>query len=229
MSPFGPVVGLPMLPLTPATLKVIMPRADASAWSMPLNAAMIEFSIATPLRSAAFLAMLAEESIELTCLRENLNYSDVQRIVGVFRCFDEDKDRQIEPAELEKARLFVHQPEKLANHVYANRNGNGDEASGDGFRYRGGGPPQLTGRANYRACGTALGLQLELYPEHIVDPAYGARAAAWFWDVHRLNALADKGDITGITKVWNGGTNGLEQRKAYYAKAREVLTVAAAA
>lgn len=227
MSPGGPPVYLPVL--TAAQLKVIMPRCNAGVWAPALEPAMLEFHITTALRAAAFLAMLAEESCELTVMRENLSYAQPEQIVRVFRQFDADHDRVVEPAEVEAARAFVRQPQKLANHVYANRNGNGDEASGDGWAYRGGGPPQLTFRNNYRAAGAALGLQLELYPESIVDPVIGARVAGWFWETHNLAALADRGDIVGITKAWNGGTNGLEQRKAYYAQAREVLGATAVA
>lgn len=210
--------------LTLAQLGEIMPRADAATWTPCLDAAMREFEITTPLRSAAFLAQLAHESVELTRTIENLVYGDPTRIAQIFRAdFDLDRDRVVDPEEIAFAKGFVRQPEKLANYAYQKQNGNGDEASGDGWRYRGRGPIQLTGRNNYRLAGQLLFLPLEAQPELVEQPRVGARVAGWYWDSRQLNAKADVGDFLGITRAINGGTNGLEDRERYYERAKQVL------
>ena len=189
-----------------------MPRCDANLWAPALAGAMSEFDIATDLRVAAFLAQVAHESVELTRLIENLNYS----AEGLLKTFP----THFTPPQ---ALSYARDPERIANHAYANRNGNGDEASGDGWLYRGRGPIQITGRANYRTAGAALGVKLELYPASATDPRIGARIAGWFWGSHGLNALADAEDTRTITHRINGGENGLAARQAYYATARAVF------
>jgi len=122
-----------------------------------------------------------------------------------------------------EASEFLRNSEKLANRVYANRYGNGDEASGDGYRFRGGGLIGLTFRDNYTACGNAMGQPLDTHPELIEQPAISAMAAGWFWDSHHLNELADNGDMKHITRIINGGYNGLHDRLAIYERALDVL------
>jgi len=107
----------------------------------------------------------------------------------------------------------------------AARLGNTPEADGDGQKYCGRGLIQITGRDNYRACGEALGLDLLNYPEQLEQPAHAAASAAWFWHLRGLNSLADRGDLVGITRKINGGTNGLADRQALWEKARQVLGV----
>src|ERR1041385_1279298 len=137
--------------LSPAALSRIMPRApEVAAWSRVLDRAMEEFSIDTPLRKAAFLAQVAYESSELRRLVENLNYSAAGLRSTWPKRFPSDA----------LARAYARQPERIANYVYANRLGNGDVASGDGWRFRGRGLLQVTGRSNYTAVGAALGLPL---------------------------------------------------------------------
>jgi len=115
--------------------------------------------------------------------------------------------------------------EIASGEAYEGRASLGNNQPGDGKRYKGRGPIQLTGRANYRRAGAALGLDLEGEPTKVADPEIGCQVAGWFWDTHRLNELADAGDFKQITRRINGGYNGLAKREAFYAKACEVLGV----
>jgi putative chitinase len=115
------------------------------------------------------------------------------------------------------AEEYARNPEKIANVVYANRMGNGDIASADGWRYRGRGPIQLTGRSNYAAFGTAFGVDVLKNPDLVqTNKEIGLMAAVWFWNKNGLNELADAQDIKAMTKRINGGYNGLEDRIALY-------------
>ena len=185
-----------------------------------LNTAMARFGIDSPARAAAFLAQVAHESNELRHLVESLNYA-AERLVQVWpRRFPT----------LDFARQYDRQPEKIANYVYANRLGNADEASGDGWRFRGRGLMQTTGRTNYRAAGAALGLPLEAQPEQLETPPVAALAAAQFWSSHGLNEIADTSDgptgdatFAHITQVINGGQLGQDARREYWARAKAAL------
>lgn len=215
--------------ITATQLKVIMPACDATAWAPPLSASMDKFGINTPTRIADFLGQIAVESAELTHVVENLNYTDADRLAKIFRgVFDRDHDGVIEPAEIEFAKAYVRQPAKLANLVYANRNGNGDEASGDGFNYRGRSPIQLTGKGNYIRAGTYLGITLMQNPDMALRKDVGADIAAWFFAVYKsLNQMADKNDVRGITRAINGAYTALAERAAYTTRAERVLLLAA--
>jgi putative chitinase len=207
--------------LTRADLEAVMPLAAKVADSVidALDAAMRRFEIDTPSRMAAFAAQLAHESGQLQRWTENLNYR-WERLRQVFpKYFTSDAE----------ARAFDRKPERIANRVYASRMGNGPEASGDGWRYRGRGPIQLTGRDNYRACGSAIGVDLVGDPELLATPGPGCLAAAWFWDRNGLNALADAGDFVTITRRINGGLNGLAERRAFWEQAKTVFGVPVAA
>ena len=185
-------------------IQVIMPRCPIE-WAIALVAAMPQWGISSPARQAAFLGQVAHESAELTRLEENLNYSP-QRLMAVWpKRFPTlpDADR------------YAHNPQALGNRVYANRNGNGDEASGDGYRYRGRGALQHTGRTEYVARGSAIACDLLANPEWLLIPNIGARAACSYWQTRGLNDLADAGDQEGITRRINGGLTGLEDRLAY--------------
>jgi putative chitinase len=176
------------------------------------------FSLTTPTRQSAFLAQTAHESAGFTRLTENLNYSATGLATtwpGRFRGADG------QPNAL--ARALHRRPEAIANVVYANRMGNGPEASGDGWRYRGRGLLQITGRAQYQRCGAALGLPLVEQPDLLAQPEPAVLSAAWFWQVNGLNELADAGDFEAITRRINGGLNGLAERRALWAKFREAL------
>lgn len=198
-----------------------MPLCPAPAdWVKPLNAAMTRFEITTPPRMAAFLAQAAHESNQLCWLVERLEYS-AKRLIAVW------PRRFPTPAQAE---AYAYSPERLANFVYANRLGNGDAASGDGWRYRGRGIFQLTGRGNYRRVGEALGLPLEAEPELLEQPRYAALSAAQFWQARGLNELADDrsddNDLTDFERICvlvSGGRIGLAARKAYWETAKTVF------
>jgi putative chitinase len=172
---------------------------------------MIEFEINTPKRQAMFLAQLLHESALLTATIENLNYSEL----GLVKVFKNYFDRN-------SAKRYARQPEKIANRVYANRMGNGNEMSGDGWRFRGRGLIQLTGKDNYIACGKGLGVDLLKNPDYLLTTEGSTRSAGWFWKSRNLNRTADAGDILANTKIINGGTNGLEHRTSLY---RKLLTL----
>ncbi|CAA7614872.1 glycoside hydrolase family 19 protein [Magnetospirillum sp. SS-4] len=187
---------------------------DLDRFAAPLAAACAEWGVDTPLRLAAFLAQIAHESGQLRNMAENLNYS-AEALLRVFpRHFD-----------AAGAEAYARQPERIAARVYAKRLGNGDEASGDGWRYRGRGLIQVTGRSNYAACGEALGIGLVHVPEMLEQPGPAARSAAWFWHSNGLNRFADARNIETITRRINGGLTGLEDRKACYARACAALEV----
>jgi len=210
-----------MTEISTSQLAQIMPGCtDPETWSSALNNAMTAFDINSSGRIAAFLAQVAQESGQLTRLLENLNYS-AKRLTQVW------------PGRftsIDKAQQYANNPEKLANYVYAKRLGNGDEANGDGWRYRGRGLIQLTGRGNYRAAAQGIGLPLEEQPDLLIQPAAAALSAAWFWKSHGLNELADDTnddndtqDFCTITKRINGGTVGLRERIAFWGRAKSVL------
>lgn len=113
--------------------------------------------------------------------------------------------------------------EIASGQLYEGRADLGNDQPGDGRRYKGRGPIQLTGRKNYRAAGSALALHLELNPELAATPEVGFRVAAWYWTIHKINDLADKLDFRGVTRAINGGYNGLEQRAVYYHQALEII------
>jgi len=120
---------------------------------------------------------------------------------------------------------YARNPEKIGNRVYANRMGNGDEASGDGFRFRGRGLIQITGKDNYTACGKALGKDLIQNPGYLETPDGAAMSAAWFWNSRKLNVPADLGDIVKMTKLINGGTIGLADRQDLYENCKVVFGI----
>jgi len=210
-----------MSDISESQLRVVLPMAvGLDVWCPALNAAMRRFEINSTARAAAFLAQVAHESNELRHLVENLSYS-ASRLLQVWpRRFPT----------LETALPYERQPETLANYVYANRLGNGDEASGDGWRFRGRGLLQITGRDNYRAAGLALALTLESEPEQVETPVVAALVAAQFWQSHGLNELADERDgvdadanFETMTVRINGGRVGLDARRAYWEKAKTAL------
>lgn len=192
-----------------------------------LNNAMARFGIDTPARQAAFLGQVVHESLGLTRMTENLNYSPGT----LMACFNNSKvTRFTQEAAALYGRTAYHpaNQQMIANVAYANRMGNGAVESGDGWRYRGRGPGQLTGKDNYAACGAALGLDLVDCPDQVADPAVGCLAFAWFWDKGNrtgksLNLLADVGKIDRLSLAVNGGNHGLAERIALTQRALEVL------
>lgn len=202
--------------ITPAVLRFVMPALPderAECFAPYLVAAALEFDINTAARVAAWLAQAAHESGELAHLVENLNYSAAGlRKTWPLR-FPDDAT----------ATRYARQPMAIANHVYGGRLGNGPEASGDGWTYRGRGIFQLTGRANYRDAGRVLHLALEASPELLEHPEPACRSAGWFWRTRGCNLLADAGDFLEITRRINSGMLGLAERRAYWARAKATL------
>ncbi|WP_024696136.1 glycoside hydrolase family 19 protein [Pseudomonas syringae] len=200
------------MPITAQQLLQILPSAGTKVgvFVPALNTAMGKYQIVTPFRIAAFIAQVGHESAQLTAMVENLNYSAT--------ALQKTWPNRFTP---ELAAQYARQPERIANVVYGSRLGNSEK--GDGWKYRGRGLIQLTGKTNYRQCGEALGVDLLARPELLETPEYAALAAAWFWSVNGLNTLADTGDIIAITKRINGGTNGLADRQELYERALKVL------
>lgn len=182
-------------------------------WHHALCEILPEYEINTPQRVAAFIAQCAHESGGFRALKENLNYR-AESLVKVFPKYFKT---------LEEAKQYEKQPEKIANKIYGNRMGNGDEASGDGFRYCGRGLIQLTGKDNYSWFAASLEMPLEEVPEYLASFEGAVQSACWFWETNNLNQWADTGDILTLTKRINGGTIGLEDRKKHYAHALHVL------
>ena len=184
---------------------------QARLFEAPLRAVCERFGIDTPARRAAFVAQCAHESALFTRLEEGLYYRTAERICAIFRGTLPD------PA---SAAGLACNPKALANRVYANRNGNRDEASGDGWRYRGRGLIQLTGRSNYARAAQALGRDYVGEPDRVLDPFDACLTAGWFWDSAKLNALADAGRIDDVTRAINGrAMAGARERRELYARA----------
>jgi putative chitinase len=185
---------------------------------------MARFDITSPVRVSAFLAQVGHESAHLTKLSESLYYKDPERVAQMFKYgFDLNHNGRVDPAEVEFAKGYLRNSEKLANRVYGGRYGNGPEASGDGYRYRARGLIGVTFSDNYRLCGKALGLPLLEQPELLERPEYAALSAAWFWWDRGLNELADAGQFEAITRKINGGGNGRAERLALWETAKGVL------
>lgn len=160
-----------------------------------------KYELNTPLRISHFMAQIEHES-GLKPISENLNYSK-QGLLKTFSKYFSDLSAQ----------YCSKQPEKIANRVYANRMGNGNEASGEGWKYRGRGFIQVTGKENYFRLANDTDLDCLQNPDLLLEEANAMISALWFWDLKGLNKLADKNDIIGITKRINGGVNGLAHRK----------------
>jgi putative chitinase len=183
-------------------------------WVDPLNATFARFEINDPARQAAFIGQCAHESGNFRLLQENLNY----RAATLMKLWPKRFPTQ------EIANQYAGNPQKIANMVYANRMGNRDEASGDGFRFCGRGLLQTTGFANYHHASQALGVDFVMQPELVATPQYAAMTAGFFWATHKLNGMADTRNYTGMTRVINGGTIGLDDRVAHINTALNVLT-----
>ena len=191
-----------------ALLALGVPQATADQWLPYLNMTMVKYDIMSPVRQAMFLSQLAHESGNFRHVVENLNYSAeaLRRVFG--RHFPTDKIAQ----------EYARKPERIANRAYANRMGNGDEASGDGWKYRGRGLIQLTGKDNYTSYSNYANNGALQNPDIVATPEFAADSAGWFWATNRLNQLADTGDVRAVTRRINGGFNGLADREAKYNK-----------
>jgi len=205
--------------ITAQQLAVIMPRLRNSAhlpvWVTALNEILPKYRIDTPQRVAAFLSQTGHESLDFTILTENLNYS-ADALHKVFRKYFPT---------LASAQPFHRKPEMIANRVYGGRMGNGPEATGDGYRYRGRGLMQVTGKNNYDACSVYLFKNDRLLkdPDFLTTPEGALMSACWFWTANNLNAIADREDNHTLTRRINGGTHGLEDRLSRYDRAIKVL------
>jgi putative chitinase len=185
---------------------------DPDIWLRPLNDAMELHEIDNVDRIASFLAQCAHESNGFRRLDENLNYSAAALLKTWPTHFN-----------AEQAEEYSHEPERIANRAYANRMGNGDEESGDGWRFKGRGIIQITGRNMYRRCGGMLGVNVEEHPELLVQPLYAALSAAWYWQTNGCNELADAQNYAAITRKINGGLTGLEDRMVWLDKTKAAL------
>jgi putative chitinase len=196
---------------------------SARTFVEPLNKAVDRFKISN---AAMFIAQGKYESSDFTRLEENLYYSDPIRLArDVFRgSFDLDQDQQLDPEEVEFAKRYIRQPVALGNRVYANRLGNGDEASGDGFKYRGRGIFQLTGRSSYVAAGEALGIDLGSSPGSVAQPEMACMTAGWYWASAGLNQWGEQLTVEMATRKINGPKMlGLNERRLAYNEARDAL------
>lgn len=186
----------------------------AARWFQPIDAAMAEFGITSIDDQAMFIAQVGHESGGFTCIVENLNYS-VEGLKATF-------GKYFPGNTAEKYGRTATQPanqKAIANIVYAHRMGN--VAENDGWNYRGRGLIQITGHDNYRDCGNGLGTDLLLVPQLLEQDEYAARSAAWFFAAK--GCLKHFGDVKAVTKIINGGTNGLDDRQKRYDKAKSVL------
>jgi putative chitinase len=197
--------------------KIIPTNKEPEAWLEVLLEVLPRYDINTPMRLAGFLAQTAHESADYKLLEENLNYSAAQLQKTWPKRFDASTASQ-----------FARKPEAIANKVYSDRMGNGSAASGDGWRFRGRGIKQLTGRDNYTAFGKSVGITAEKAAEYLTTKKGAVESAAWFWKTNNLNRFADVGDIVGLTKAINGGDIGLADRKKRYESAKKVLSTVSA-
>jgi len=184
----------------------------------PFNETFERFGIVTPAQQASWIGQCGHECGNFRIMEENLNY----RAPTLLKLFPQNPKR-VWGFTPESAAAYEKQPVRIANRIYGNRMGNRDEASGDGFRFRGSGFLQLTGMNNFYHAGQALGVDFIMQPELVRTPMYAAQTAGWFWQTHRLNQYADSGDILTMTKRINGGTIGLEDRKKHIEHALHVL------
>lgn len=191
----------------------------AAKWFSHIQKAMAEFGIDTPLRQATFIAQIGTESNGFKSVVESLNYSvEGLKIFGSRLTAEQRQRLGRKPGELA---LSSSRQADIANIVYGGRYGNVNP--GDGWKFRGRGLKQVTFHDNYLACGKALGLDLIANPDLLLLDENAARSAGWFWKANSCNQFADKEDIVGLTKRINGGTNGLDDRKARYIIAKGVL------
>jgi putative chitinase len=200
--------------LTASQLKQMVPGiTHVDHWIEAFDQLLPDYEINTPKRIAAFIAQCAHESGGFRFLKENLNYK-AESLMKTFPKYFSDKDT---------ANAYAKQPVKIANRVYANRMGNGDEASGDGFKYCGRGLIQLTGKSNYSWFAASLEISPEEASAYLETFEGAAQSACWFWESNNLNVEADAGDIKKMTKKINGGYIGLDDRIKHYEHALHVL------
>jgi putative chitinase len=205
--------------LTKEQLKQLLPKnLYIDHWHDALSILLPDYEINTPQRMAAFIAQCSHESGGFIFLKENLNYKapSLRKLFGKYFPTDDI------------ANEYANKPNKqeaIANRIYASRMGNGNEASGDGYKFCGRGLIQLTGRDNYTFFAGSLGITVEEASEYLATFEGAAQSACWFWETNDLNKWADKGDILTLTKKINGGTIGLDDRIKHYEHALHVFGV----
>jgi len=205
--------------LTKEQLQQLLPKNPyIDHWHHALSILLPDYEINTPQRIAAFMAQCAHESGGFTALKENLNYKPATLRKLFAKYFPTD-------ALAEEYCAKPNKQEAIANRIYASRMGNGDEASGDGYKYCGRGLIQLTGKSNYQAFADSLQISPEEASQYLATFEGACQSACWFWEANNLNQWADKGDILTLTKRINGGTIGLEDRIKHYEHALHVLGV----
>lgn len=193
-------------------LYITDPTASTN-WFNSFIDSLPEDMIESPNRIAGFLAQTSHESGKYKFLVENLNYSDKGLLKTFPKYFNESNVME-----------YARKPEAIANRVYANRMGNGDEASGDGWKYCGRGLIQLTGKNNYQAFAISEQMNIEDVPDYLTTYVGAVRSALWFWNKNNLNVTADAEDLVMMTKKINGGTHGLAERTAEYKRILEIYT-----
>jgi putative chitinase len=200
--------------LTASQLKQMVPGiTHVDHWIEAFDQLLPDYEINTPKRIAAFIAQCAHESGGFRFLKENLNYK-AESLMKTFPKYFSDRDT---------ANAYAKQPVKIANRVYANRMGNGDEASGDGYKYCGRGLIQLTGKSNYSWFAASLEISPDEASAYLETFEGAAQSACWFWESNNLNTEADAGDIKKMTKKINGGYIGLDDRIKHYEHALHIL------
>jgi len=195
--------------ITPEKLHAL---SIGSEWLEPLEATFKRFGIDDVRKQAAFIGQCSHECNHFRVLEENLSYraATLERLFG----------HKFKPEEIPQ---YANQPQRIANRIYANRMGNRDEASGDGWLYHGRGCIQLTGHDNYWHFGQAVGQDFVKNPAPVAQPMYAAMSAGWFWATHGCNPLAEAENWVGLTKHINGGTIGLEERIKLMQQALQIL------
>ena len=199
---------------TEAKLRQCVPAGrHLDQWFLALQEILPDYNINTVNRVACFIGQTAHESGQYTVTRENLNYK-ADGLKKIFPRYFKDVD----------ANAYAHNPEKIANRVYSGRMGNGDETSGDGYRFRGRGLVQLTGRSNYQAFADSIEITLEEVVPFLETFEGAVQSACWFWENNNLNSVSDNLDIKKMTKIINGGYIGLEDRQSHIQHALQVLS-----
>jgi putative chitinase len=195
-------------------IHILHGNADAAAWADAALEVLPKYEINTPNRIAGFFAQCGHESMNFTALSENLNYR-AETLEKLFSKYFSKAGRN--------AADYAKQPEKIANVIYANRMGNGDTASGEAYLFRGRGVIQLTGKDNYSAFALSIKMTLPDVIEYVQTKKGALESACWYWNSRKLNMACDEGDIVKMTKLVNGGTIGLEDRRKHYEQALAVL------
>ena len=199
--------------LTLPQLKQMVNNRHIDHWYQAFQQLLPDYDINTPLRVAHFIAQCAHESGSFNFIEENLNYRAASLMATFKKYFPT----------LDIAQQYEKKPQMIANRVYANRMGNGDEASGDGYTYRGRGLIQLTGKDNYTFFAGSLGIPVEEAAAYMATFEGAAQSACFFWEQNKLNRFADANDVKGLTKAINGGFIGLEDRMKHTEHALHVL------